>query len=182
MGNPEENYGEQNTSESKDPSSDLSESSPKVEALIVQLSQEERQDARVSDSQGLLFDELNADKLREREQEYTDVEKHWVRSKAWLKVARELAEVAKQKYRSGLRYFTLPGFHRLDVGLLLREKLLDIGPNDPNSIYVAGFEADPAKFGLMAGQKPKFRLLANCSVEDALTDTQNAYYSELQSL
>jgi hypothetical protein len=177
-----EHSGDQNHSGSSSSSSDLSDSSPQVEALIQQLSQEEKQDEKASASRELLFDELNAGKLREREREYTDVEKHWIRSKAWLKVARELAEVAKKNLRGGLRYFTLPGFHCLDVGLLLREKLLDVDPNNPGSIYVAGFEADPTKYGLMAGRQPKFKLLANCPVEEALTDTKNPYYSDLQSM
>ncbi len=177
-----EDSGKFSPSESKDHSSDLGNSSPQVEALISQLSQEEQQDEKVFESQDLLFDELNTDKLRERETEYTDVEKHFVRSKAWLKVARELAPEVKAYYGRGLRYFTLPGFNRLDVGLLLRDGLLAVDPNDSDRVYVAGFEADPSKFGRISGRFPKFKLLANSSVESALTDPKNRYYSELQSL
>jgi len=177
-----ENSGKQDAVAAKSDTSDLSESSPKVEALIEQLSQEEQQDEKILESQDLLFDEVNADKLRQRETEYTDVEKHFVRTKAWLKVARELAPEAKSYYGRGLRYFTLPGFNRLDVGLLLREQLLDTDSDDSGRVYVAGFEADPSKFGRIAGRSPKFKLLANSSVESALTDPKNRYYSELQSL
>src|ERR1035437_6968656 len=177
-----ENSDEQNPADANANSSGRVESSQKVDALIEQLSQEKQQDEKVLESHDLLFDELNADKLREREREYTDIEKHWVRSKVWLKVIKDLAQEVKERHGRGIRYFTLPGFHRLDVGLLLREKLLDIDPADSNCVFVAGFEADPSKFGRMAGRSPKFKLLANCSVESALTDTKNEYYSELQSL
>jgi hypothetical protein len=173
---------EQNPDDANDHSSDRVESSHKVDALIEQLSQEKQQDEKVLESHDLLFDELNADKLREREREYTDIEKHWVRSKVWLKTIKDLAQNVREIHGRGIRYFTLPGFHRLDVGLLLRENLLDIDPIDSNCVYVAGFEADPSKFGRMAGRSPKFKLLANCSVESALTDAKNDYYSELQSL
>jgi hypothetical protein len=177
-----ENNAEQNPANASGHTDAAVEASQKVEALIEQLSLEKEQDEKVFESHDLLFDELNAEKLREREREYTDIEKHWVRSKVWLKAVKEVAQEAKERHGRGVRYFTLPGFHRLDVGLLLRESLLDVYPNDPNCVYVAGFEADPSKFGRMAGRSPKFKLLANCSVESALTDAQNVYYSELQSL
>ncbi len=153
-----------------------------LEAVYEQLSQEEQQDERVSESQELLLDDVSAEKLRYRETEYTDIEKHFVRSKAWLKVAKELAPEVKQRCDRGLRYLTLPGFNRLDVGLLLREGLLAIDPDDPKGVYVAAFEADPNKFGRIAGRTPRFKLLANCSVESAVTDKQNLYYSELEAL
>jgi hypothetical protein len=150
-----------------------------LEKIYAQLSEEQTQDQRVADSSGLLFDEINADKLRNREGEYTDVEKHWVRQKAWLSVARQLAPAAIEKYGRGLRYFTLPGVNRLDVGLLQKENLLAADVGNPGCIYVAGFEADPTKFGRMTSRSPKFKLFGNCSVESALTDLSNEYYTEL---
>jgi hypothetical protein len=161
------------------PAQDQSDS---IKALEGQLSKEEQQDKAVLESKDLMFEELDANKLRSRELEYTDVEKHFVRTRAWLKVAKELEPGARSYHARGLRYFSLPGFNRLDVALMLRENLIAVDPDDADKVYVAGFETDPAKFGRMASRNPKFKLFANCSVEAALTDHSNAYYSELLGL
>ncbi|HXI71893.1 MAG TPA: hypothetical protein VNN22_16175 [Verrucomicrobiae bacterium] len=158
------------------------DNSDSIKALETQLSQEEQQDKVVLESKELIFDEIDADKLRARELEYTDVEKHFVRKNAWLKVAKELAPGVRSYYARGLRYLTLPGFNRLDVALLRKENLLAVDPLDADKIYVAGFETDPAKYGRMASRNPKFKLFGNCSVEAALTDHQNPYYTELLGL
>jgi hypothetical protein len=122
----------------------------------------------------------------EREREYKDIEKHWVRTKVWLKAAREIAEETRAKHQRGIRYFTLPAYYRLDVSLLLREGLLDIVESSADGkakkVHVAAFEADPTKFARMVGHSPEFSLFGHTSVEDALTNDANPHYEQLLRL
>lgn len=121
-----------------------------------------------------------------REREYNDPEKHWVRERCWMIVAKDIASSILAVEKRRLRYFTLPGYYRLDVSLLLREGLLEItdvdGDGKPSRVYVAAFETDPTKFARMRGHMPAFSLFGCCQVEDALVNPKNPYYTDLNQL
>jgi hypothetical protein len=153
----------------------------KLDEVFDQLSEEAEQDRASSDPSKSFLATADPEILREREREYKDPEKHWVRLNPWLKVARDLASAKG----SGLRYLTLPSYYRLDVSLFLRENLLEVIREDDGSIqsvYVAAFETDPVKYGRMVGHSPKFKLFGHANIEDALVDSSNEYYGDLVSL
>jgi hypothetical protein len=162
-------------------------SEDRLEKLYSDLDKEQDQENSYPDAD---FD-LNAIDtavLREREREYIDVEKHWVRVNGWKQIA---ATILKQKQKLvpgtlGLRYFTLPAYYRLDVSLLHREALLEVTERDVHGeaaeIYVAGFEVEPTKFGRMQGQRPRLKLLARTTVENALVDSKDPYFRQVRNL
>lgn len=78
----------------------------------------------------------------------------------------------------------MPAYYRLHVSLLLKHGLLASakGPTGDPVLAVATFETDPTKHARMMSQSPEMQLLALSSVEDALTDKKNKYYSELLEL
>lgn len=140
------------------------------------LSQEEEQERSTSAPSYLTG--ANTDYLRQREREYRDVEKHFVRQ-YWLSEAKKLVEVNKRK----LRYLTLPAYFRLDVTLFDKHNLIAHVPADSKTVLdVAGFETDPTKYGRMQNQSPSLQLLGCCPIEDAILDTSNRHYEELHSL
>lgn len=153
-------------------------------ALYSLFDQEEKQEQDVVEGRSSFIASVNADLFKEREREYRDIEKHWVRTKVWLRAAKQIAE-RKGSERS-LRYLTLPAYYRIDVSLLLREQLIQVTQTGENGqaeeIYVAAFETDPTKYGRMSGQTPSFKLFGRTEVEKALTDPSNPYYRELQDL
>jgi hypothetical protein len=156
-----------------------------LQRVFDELSQEETQEEASQKLESSLLSDSDPEILREREREYRDDEKHWVRRNPWLKVAKEIALEASEKHGRGIRYLTLPGFYRLDVSLLLKEKLLEAEFDADGAIrsaYVAAFEADPTKHGRMVGHLPEFRLFGLSNVEDALTVEGNPYYSQLLEL
>jgi len=157
-----------------------------LQQVFDELSQEEAQEEASQKLESSLLSDSDPEILREREREYRDDEKHWVRRNSWLKVAKEIASDAREKHGRGLRYFTLPGFYRLDVSLLLKEKLLEVefdaDGTTVRSAYVAAFESDPTKHGRMVGHLPEFRLFGLSNIEDALTVEANPYYSQLVEL
>lgn len=141
----------------------------------------------------LAFEESNsrligkdANLMKKREEEYRDIQKQWVRREVWLKTAKSILGKKKKKGNSqGIRYLTLPAYHRLDVSLFLKEGLLEVtrgSQDEPEEIYVAAFENDPGKFALMKGHMPSFKLFGCESIEKALTDPNNKYYHELRNL
>jgi hypothetical protein len=151
------------------------------DALNRQLSEVE-QEASALDPQTSLFVDADPELMRVREREYKDIEKQHVRIKMWLKVARDLAK----KLGRPLRYLTLPSYYRLDVSLLLREKLIQETKQGPDGksaeVYVAAFEVEPTKFGRMQSHQPAFKLFARTSIEEALVDGTCPYYNELTGL
>lgn len=162
------------------------ESEDKLLPIYKELSQEEQQDKDSVDPQKSFLEQVDPELFVEREREYRDIEKHWIRLKVWLKEAKILAEETKKRYNRGIRYFTLPAYYRLDVSLLLREKLLDVVERLPDDstqkVYVASFEAEPTKYARMVGHLPEFHLFGDVLVEEALTDTANQYYDHLLRL
>lgn len=128
----------------------------------------------------------DANLIKKREEEYRDIPKQWVRREVWLKTAKSILKKKRRKGNAkGIRYLTLPAYHRLDVSLFLKEGLLEITEGNkgkPEEIYVAAFENDPAKFALMKRHMPSFKLFGCESIEKVLTDENNKYYHELRSL
>lgn len=161
-------------------------SQDKLQQVYDELSEEQLQEDASQRPELSLLSDSDPEILREREREYQDEEKHWVRRNPWLKTAREIALETNEKHRRGLRYFTLPGFYRLDVTLLLKEKLLemelDADGTTVRSAYVAAFESDPTKHGRMVGHLPEFKLFGLGNVEDGLTAESNPYYHQLLEL
>lgn len=159
-----------------------------ISVFLEQLDKEQEQEARNSSGHILSIDEINPEVFRERQREYRDVEKHWVRKNAWLKVAQQIlkSKTTVSPGTQGLRYLTLPSYFRLDVSLLMSHNLLEITKqNDsgiPEQIYVAGFETDPFKFGRMQGQIPRLKLLGATTIENALTNPEDEYYIQLREL
>lgn len=164
----------------------VSEENEKVTDVFEKLSGESAQDAAALVGAESFLSDIDRDKYVLREREYTDHEKHFVRRKWWLAVAQDLYRATALGARPGLTYLTLPGYNRLDVALFLKHKLLRIlkskPDGSPSEIAVAGFEADPSKFGTLAARTPQFQLFGNAKIEDALVDTANKYYDELHSL
>jgi len=162
----------------------------KVDATIDKWSEEEQEKAQEKILKGEVETDLaniNPEMVREREREYRDIEKHWVRKNVWVRIAKKIRDQKNinQKGRGRLRYLTLPAYYRLDVALLLAEDLLEITKETregaPDEIYVAAFEVEATKYGRMVGQIPRFRLFGLSSIEDALTDSQNEYYHDLRT-
>lgn len=153
-----------------------------LENVYEQLNEEAAQEELTSDAETSFLASIDPEIHREREREYRDPEKHWVRREVWLKTLRDLS---KEKKR-GLRYLTLPSFYRLDVSLFLRENLLEFIKTDAgvstNAVYVAAFELDPTKYGRMVGQSPPFILFGRGAIEDAIVDASNEYFEQLASL
>jgi len=158
----------------------------KLKSIYEELSQEASQEKDSADPNKSFLHGLDPGLFIEREREYKDIEKHWIRTKVWLKVAKDLAQETKRKHNRGIRYFTLPAYYRLDVSLFLREELLEVierySNGNAKKVYVAAFESDPTKYARMVGHSPEFHLFADTSVEDALTDTNNPYYNQLLPL
>jgi len=150
------------------------------------LSEEESQEKEAADLSKSFLEGVIPELFVEREREFKDVEKHWVRTRGWLKVARQIAEETRKLYGRGFRYFTLPAYYRLDISLFLRENLLDVVDNfedgSAKKVYVAAFENDPTKYGRMKGQSPEFTLFGTSDIEDALINPQNKFYAELLQL
>lgn len=159
-----------------------------MSSFFDQLDGELEQELRVTTPAESILEGINPEILREREREYRDVEKHWVRKNAWLKTARSILDEKKLVLPNtqGLRYLTLPAYYRLDVSLLLQENLIEVTQvdheNKPTQVSVAAFESDPTKFGRMQGQSPRFSLLGATTIEKALTEPKNAYYYQLREL
>lgn len=151
-----------------------------------QLSEEAQQETDSLDQSRGFLSGAQPTLLREREREYDDREKQWIRSNVWLKAARDLAQQTQEIDGRRLKYLTLPAYYRLDVSLLLRENLLQVleysGDGLPRKVGVAAFENDPTKYARMIGHRPEFALFGRCPVEEALTMTTNAYYDELREL
>lgn len=147
-----------------------------------QLSGEAEQERAATEAGSSFLASVDADVLREREREYRDPEKHWVRKESWLRAARDLA---KEKGRR-LKYLTLPSFYRLDVSLFLKENLLQILMDEDGvtvrAVYVAAFELEPSKYGRMVGHSPPFLLFGRSAIEDALVNPSNEYFEELAGL
>lgn len=182
------NRPERNSTKEKLPEmpEDPNKASAPVDDVFSTLDYELVQETRTSEGEYTLL-EVDAEAFREREREYKDVEKHWVRTQGWRTVARHISQLkAKQGRDPGLRYLTLPAYYRLDVSVLLREDLIEITDRFPDGlvreVYVAAFETDPTKFGRMQGQSPRFVLLGRSSIESALTDPRNEYYHQLRDL
>lgn len=158
----------------------------RVGEVISGLDDEQVQEQRPADETYSLLG-VDAEAFREREREYRDIEKHWVRVQGWLAVAKMISENrAKMGLSQRLRYLTLPAYYRLDVSLLLREDLLEVTSTfedgSAHEVYVAAFETDPTKFGRMQGQEPRFTLLGRTPIENALVDPKNDYYHQLREL
>ncbi len=144
--------------------------------LFNELSEEAKQDQ--ASLAGTTFQKVSVPLsiLRDREREYTDLEKHFVRREGWLKAAHEVCEANGRT----LRYLTLPAYYRLDVGLFLKAGLLSITQRDGTDVAsVVAFETEPERYGRMAGQQPGYQVFGYGKIEDALLDTGNKYYQDL---
>jgi len=144
--------------------------------LFEQLSEEAKQDQ--ASRGGTTFDKVSVSLpvLREREREYTDIEKQFVRREGWLAAAHEVCKENKRP----LRYLTLPAYYRLDVALFLKEDLLAVTPRDGRNVAsVVAFETEPERYARMAGLDPAFQLFALGKIEDALLDSGNGHYQDL---
>lgn len=154
----------------------MADPADKLTDLFAQLSQEEQQEKAAREI--VTFDKsaIALSVLQEREREYTDVEKQYVRRNGWLAAAREVQKENKRP----LRYLTLPAYYRLDVSLFLREGLLTVTPRDGRDVVsVVAFETEPERYARMASQEPGFEMFGLGKVEEALLDTQNGYYEDL---
>jgi hypothetical protein len=158
-----------------------------VNKVLRILDNENKQEKSAFEDKNSLIIGKDAELFRKREEEYRDPEKHWIRKEVWLKTA-ELIQKKKQKKgnNKGIRYLTLPAYHRLDVSLFIKKELLEVTKKNsngaPEEIYVAAFENNPDKFALMKDQSPKFKLFGLGDIEKVLTDPTNEYYEELRSL
>jgi len=154
------------------------------EAVLAGFDQEEQQGQVVEEGASSFIGSLDTDLYREREREYRDIEKHWVRRNAWLDTAKKLAGHKSKGQK--LRYLTLPAYYRIDVSLLVQEGLIEIvqsaANNQAEEVYVAAFESDPGKYGRMIGQTPKFKLFARSQLETVLIDPTNDDYEQLRNL
>lgn len=154
----------------------MTEQNPRLDALFKQLSREENQDADARDHARQNEPAVVHSMLREREREYTDVEKHFIRTRVWLKMAQKIKEANGRQ----LKYLTLPSYYRLDVSLFIRENLLSSHVRDGREITsVVAFETQPERFARMAGQEPGYQLFGLDSIENAMLDGNNAYYRDL---
>lgn len=146
--------------------------------------QESQLKSRIPDESSIA--NQDAEKVREREREYKDVEKHWVRREIWLKIAQDLERQTRKTYNRGLRYMTLPAYYRIDVELLHRENLIEVvsrnNDGEADELYVVGFEAEATKFGRMAVLNPKLKLFGHSPLEKALIDKTNDYYHQVRTL
>ncbi len=148
---------------------------------------EQEQERRSTEPSESLLSTIDTEHLLEREREFKDVEKHWVRKEGWLRVARTIADdKRKTTQKNGIRYLTLPAYYRLDISLLLENGLIEITEmgNDgaPAEIFVVGFEEEPTKFGRMESQVPRLKLSGATKLEDALIDSNNEYHHQLSAL
>jgi hypothetical protein len=154
----------------------MNDSPTPLKSILDKLSEEEEQEKIAKDVSssysGLQYPEI----LREREREYRDVEKHWVR-RCWLDVAKGI----KQANNRPVTYLTLPALYRLDVSLLYNAGLLSVtAPADEEPIVeVAGFEIDPTRHGRMSSVSPRLRLFGFTTIEKAILDPKNPYHSDL---
>lgn len=158
----------------------------KLDEVYEILSGEAEQEEATTGNRDSLLDAVDAEVYREREREYKDPEKHWVRKLPWLQTAEEIARDVRERHGRGLRYLTLPSYYRLDVSLFLRHNLLEVITEEDGTtikaVYVAAFETEPTKYGRMVGHDPKFQLFGRSSIEDALVDPKNEYYDDLSKL
>jgi hypothetical protein len=130
---------------------------------------------------------VDPDVIRRREEEYRDPEKQWIRRRVWLELAKSILKTKRESNAKapGIRYLTLPAYHRLDVSLMLEEELIEVTryrDGKPEEIDVAAFENEPTKFGLMKRQMPHFKFFGCANIEDVLTDSSNRYFKDLESL
>ena len=148
------------------------------------LDQEEEQERELADKTSPLLADIDTELLKGREREYRDVEKHWVRTNLWLKVAKQIARQKPDDH--GIRYLTLPAYYRIGVSLFLQHGLLHVTQKNEDGsakqVYVAAFESDDTKFARMTKQVPYYKLFGLGKIEDALTDPKNGYYQELLDL
>jgi hypothetical protein len=150
-----------------------------VKQVVKELSHEAEQDKAAAKEAQSYLTSADPDQLKNREREYRDLEKHWVRKK-WLDYAQVVAGENKRK----IKYLALPAYYRLDVSLFLKHDLLDSTKDLRGDavLAVAAFETDPTKHARMMSQSPTVQLLALSPVEEALTDKNNKYYSQLLAL
>lgn len=158
--------------------------SDNLNSFFDNLNLEQQQEKKIVAKDYESLADRNPDLMRERDREYKDVEKHFVRTNYWLKTAQKIAR--QDGKQNGLKYLTLPAYYRLDVSLLYREGLLEITEKDEEGnakeINVAAFEVESDKYGRMTRQVPSFKLFCLDKVENALVDSDNPYYEGLLSL
>lgn len=157
-----------------------------LDDLYDQLDERKQEEDLKKPSSSLLLD-VDANDIKEREPEYHDPEKHWVRRDGWLKIVKKIL-ASKQRItknaQAKLKYLTLPGYYRLDISMFMGEDLIEVlsysGDGTPREINVVGFETDPTKYGRMKVQTPRLKLLGASSIEAALVDPENEYFHELK--
>jgi hypothetical protein len=150
-----------------------------VKQVIEELSREAEQDKAAIRQEQSYLAAADSSLLEQREREYRDLEKHWVRG-IWLRYAQAVSIANGRK----IKYLGLPAYYRLDVSLFQKHGLLDsiASADGKPSLTVAAFETDPTKFARMMSQSPRLQFLALCPIEEALTNAKNKYYSELRKL
>jgi len=146
--------------------------------LIAELSREAEQEEEIRTGSSSYLTHVDSRNLVNREREYRDLEKQWVRHQWRTSVS---AVVAKNGRPA--RYLTLPAYYRLDISLFNETGLLATKTIDGVEVLeVAAFETDPTKYARMVGHQPPLLLFGNTPIEDALVDHDNRYYAELASL
>jgi hypothetical protein len=145
-------------------------------SLIEELSGETVQEQAANTGEGSYLRGLeNNRNFTQREKEYVDPEKQFVRQQ-WLRLSKDLHITLGHS----LKYLTLPAYLRLDITMMMNQGLLALHNDGARTtLSVAAFEADPGKFSRMTGATPDFQLFGNCTLEDALTLPDNPYFSDL---
>lgn len=148
-----------------------------IKRVIEELSQESEQDKAAASPADSYLSDTNSESLINREREYRDPEKHWVRKK-WLECAKEIVAANGTQ----ISYLTLPAYYRIDVSLFLKNELIREVPGNGGAISVAAFETDPTKFARMTSHVPKLQLFGQATLEDVIVNPKNKYYLDLMTL
>lgn len=125
---------------------------------------------------------LREQKLRERRQDYRHRVKHWVRTNAWVPVARQrLQRVRNEREAQYLKYFTLCAEEAIDVRLFgIQEDLVEVDERGCPQVvfcecYAEQYELIARALGRTNGYKAWFEDL----VLDRASPISQDFYSEL---
>jgi hypothetical protein len=135
------------------------------------LNKEEGQERNIEAHEGSFFEDAPGEAaIVARAREFDDLHKHWVRRELWLKTVKRIARAKK----AGIRLLTLPGQHRFEIQLYLKEKLIEtIDLDGDERLGVVGIEADPTIFGLLVTSEPRLLELLRGDVLNALIQPQS---------
>jgi hypothetical protein len=144
-----------------------------VTTYIKGLNREAEQETEVAEHRGSFFEAAPDDAvIVRRAREFEDIEKHIVRREHWLPLVTKL----RNEKGSGLRLLTLPGRHRIEVELYRKEGLLKVSGEEVGAV---GYETEPATFGMLSLERPKFEMLENADLTVVLTEPGGGDYKRL---